>query len=290
MPIPSRVPKLLLAAVAGLVLLPCACAHAQASALPSANPDAQANAPDRGRKLLDQMIAALGGDKWLQRSTWIEFGQTAHFYKGQPDPYVVGLEEYHRAEPFAERVVSVSHFSVIPGMPGSNYRDAATVWTPDNGYEITYKGKKPLPKDDVAEFQRLRLHSLDVIVKQWLNEPGVVITYEGTDMVQRRLAQKVSVLNTANDAVEIELEESTHLPLSVTFRARNTTYKDFDTETIEYSDYHDIDGIMTPMTLTRYKNGEMASQRFLKKVVYDVPVAPAMFDPDKPLDVKNKKK
>lgn len=286
----SRVPKPLLLAVAAFMLLPAAPLHAQASALPSANPDAGASAPDRGRKLLDQMVEALGGEKWLDRSTWIEFGQTAHFYKGQPDPYVVGLEEYHRAEPFAERVISVSHFSVIPGMPGSNYRDAATVWTPDNGYEITYKGKKPLPKDDVAEFQRLRLHSLDVIVKQWLKQPGVVVTYEGTDMVQRRLAQKVSVLNTANDTVEIALEESTHLPLSVTFRARNATYRDFDTETIEYSDWHDVEGIMTPMTITRYKNGEMASQRFLKKVEYNAPVSPELFDPDKPLALKNRKK
>jgi len=261
-------------------------ARAQASALPNANPDADSNDPDRGRKLLDQMVAALGGDKWLNLNTWVEFGQTAHFYKGQPDPYIVGLEEYHRREPFAVRIVSVSHFSVIPGMPGSNYRDVATVWDDKNGYEVTYKGKKELPKDDVAEFERQQRHTLDVVVRKWLKQPGTIVTYEGTDQVQRRLAQKVSIINGENDAVELDLEESTHLPLSLTFRARNQTYKDFDTETLEYSDYHPIQGIMTALTLTRSKNGEMTSQRFLKNVDYEVRVPDDMFNPDRPLDKK----
>ena len=282
-----RLPLFLLAC--SLSFAPAARLHAQASALPSANPDADSNDPDRGRKLLEQMVQALGGEKWLGLNSWVEFGQTGHFYKGQPDPYVVGLEEYHRAQPFGVRIVSVSHFSVIPGMPGSNYRDVATVWNDKTGYEVTYKGKKELPKDDIAEFERRARHSLDVIVRTWLKQPGTIVTYDGTDQVQRRLAQKVSIINPQNDAVELALEASTHLPLSLTFKFRNETYRDFDTETLEYSDYHPIQGITTAMTLTRYKNGEMVSQRFLKNVDYQVRIPDDMFDPDRRLD-KNPKK
>ena len=277
--------------VLAVALAPCARLHAQASALPSANPDAEHNAPDRGRKLLDQMVAALGGDKWLNRTTWVEIGQTGHFYKGQPDPYVVGFEEYFRAQPFAERVIHVEHISNLAmfGLPGRNHHDIATVWADGKGYEITYKGKKELPKEDVAEFYRVQKHSLEVVVKQWLKQPGAIVTYEGTDMVERRLAQKVSILNEANEDAVICLDESNHLPLSLTFRSRNTTYKDYDTETVEYDDYHPIDGIMTAMTLTRYKNGDMVSQRFIKKVDYSVKIAPDLFDPDRPLEQSVKK-
>jgi hypothetical protein len=256
--------------------------HAQASALPPANPDDTDTTPDRGRKLLDEMIEALGGPAWLNRSTWVEYGQTGHFYKGKPDPYVVGFEDYFRAKPFGERVVVVTHGGALTmlGMPGRNHRDVAQLWTADDGYEITYKGKKELPRDDVAEFFHVQRHSLDVVVNDWLRRSGVSITYDGSDMVERRLAQKVTVAVPGEEPITLALDEGNHLPLSLTFRYRNETYKDFDSETVEYDDYHLIAGIMTPMTLTRLKNGDMVSQRFIKSVDYNAHIPADLFDPD----------
>ena len=54
----------------------------------------------------------------------------------------------------------------------------------------------------------------------------------------------------------------------------------------QYDDYHPIQGIMTPLTLTRLKNGDMVSQRFLSKVRYNVGLDPDMFNPDRPLAAK----
>ena len=63
-------------------------AHAQASSIPSAAPDAQQSAgtqqTDKGRALLDAMVKALGGDAWMNREDWIFHGREATFYKGQP--------------------------------------------------------------------------------------------------------------------------------------------------------------------------------------------------------------
>ena len=255
--------------------------HAQASAIPSA----AANGDSRGEtahKLIAQMIEALGGDAWLNRKTWVLYGQTSHFYKGAPDPYVVGFEEYYRAQPFAQRSLSIAHFSTIPGMPGTNHRDIAAVWTEDNGYEVTYKGKKELPKDDVAEYQLLRHHSLEAIVNDWLKQPGVDVTYDGTGMVERRLADELTITTAKNDSVVLKLDEATHLPLSISFTSRNTTYKDFDKNVVEYDGYQSFQGIMTPMTVTRYKNGEMSSQRFLTKADYGISLPPEFFNPDNP--------
>ncbi len=147
-------------------------------------------------------------------------------------------------------------------------------------------GKKALPKEDVAEFERRRAHALDVVVKEWLHQPGVLVSYEGTDMVDRRLADKVSVLTANNDAVTLDLDESSHLPLSRTFQWRDSVYKDFDTDTEQYDDYHPIQGVMTPLTITRLKNGDMVSQHFLSRVTYNLQLAPDLFNPDRPLEKK----
>lgn len=285
----TRTPRTLLFAIA-LILAPTPLCHAQASSIPSAAPEASST-PNEGRKLLNQMVAALGGEKWLNRGTWVEYGQSSHFYKSTPDPYAVGFEEYNRGEPFAQRVVFVEHSSALAilGMPGRNHRDVATIWTDKGGWEISFKGKKALPKEDVDEFQRVRLHSLDVIVKQWLKEPGTIVTYEGTTTVDRRLAQKVAVLNEQNDSVEICLEDPSHLPLSITFKARNETYKDYDTEIVNFADYHDVQGIQTPYAVSRYKNGDLVSERFITKVDYSTPVPADLFDPDHPMPANAKK-
>jgi hypothetical protein len=253
-------------------------AHAQASAMPSAQPGADLSSADHGRKLIDQMIAALGGDAWLNRTTWVEYGQTGHFYKGQPDPYVVGFEDYKRARPYAERMVPVVHVSTLAilGLPGKDQRDTATVWNEHGGWEITFKGKVEVPKDDEKEYERVRSHSLDVAV-----------TYDGTTMVERRLGEKITV-SIDGDSVAIVLNASNHLPLSLTFKYRDETYKDFNTETLEYDNYQPIEGILTPMAVTRFKNGDTVSQRFLTKVEYKIALTAEMFDPDAPIKQRAK--
>ena len=260
-------------------------AHAQASAIPSAQSAPEAQGENRGRRLLEQMVDALGGDAWLNRTDWISYGKGATFYKSQPNPYVSEFEEYTRAQPFGVRVIIVSKLGVfIP----TTKRDVAVIWTPDDGYEVTFRGKKELPKDEVEDYQRRRRHTLDVVVKDWLKQPGVMVTYEGTGLVGRRLADKVSVLTASNDEVTIALDESNHRPLSRTFQWRDATYKDYDTDEEQYDNYQPVQGIMTPLTITRLHNGDTVSQRYLTKVVYNIKLSSDLFDPDRPLEKKAK--
>jgi hypothetical protein len=271
------------AILAAVLVGTAASAWAQASEIPSANAGASVKGADRGRKLLDLMVQALGGDAWLNRKDWTIEGRSASFYKGNPNLGVISYEEFHRKNPFAERIEIITKIGVfIP----TAHRDIVQVWTPDNGYEVTYRGKKELPKLDVADFQRRRQHSVEAVVDTWLKQPGVEVVYEGTSMVERHLADKVTVLSANNDAVTLELDETTHLPLSRTFQFRNETYKDYDTDTEEYDDYHMMNGFITALTITRFRNGDMSSQRFYTKVTYNTSPAAVLFDPDKVLEKK----
>ncbi len=254
-------------------------ARAQASDLQSANAGTTVTG-DKGRKLLALMVQALGGDAWINRRDWVIEGHGASFYKGAPNPYVSTWEEFHREAPFGDRIELISKIGVfIP----TTKRDVVQVWTPDNGYEVTYRGKKELPKDIVEDFQRRRAHSVEAVVTQWLKEPGVEVVYGGTTTVDRQLADKVTVLSAKNDAVTLELDQTTHLPLSRTFEFRNETYKDHDVDVETYGNYHTMDGLMTALTITRYRNGDMVNQRFYTKVTSNKSLAPVLFDPDKAL-------
>jgi hypothetical protein len=266
----------------------------QASALPSAEPGAQASAAsqtsasplaDKGRALLDQMVKALGGDAWLNREDWVFEGREATFYKGQPHEGAPEFEEYYRGNPFGERVIIISHY----GFPiATDHKDLAEVWTKDDGFEVSYKGVKELPKKLVEDYQRRRRHSLEVVVEDWLKQPGVLVTYEGSGMVERRLGEQISVLTATNDAVTIELDEATHLPLRISFEWRDPVYNDLNKDALEFDDYHSIEGIMTPFAITRLRNGEMTGQRFLTKASYNAKLPADLFDPTRPLQKKTK--
>ncbi|MBE7158647.1 MAG: hypothetical protein INR62_09490 [Rhodospirillales bacterium] len=237
----------------------------------------------KGRQLLDQMVRVLGSERWVHRDTERLEGKSATFYKSAPNPYETQFEEYLRLRPFGERIVIVSKQGIL--IPTSK-RDVAEVWNAQGGYEITYRGRKELPKPDVEDFERRQRHTLDVVVNDWLKRPDTLVTYEGSGMEERRLVDKVTVLTAENDAVTLALDQETHLPRSRTFQWRDATYKDFNTDTERYDDWQPEEGIMTALTITRFQNGDMVSQRFLTKVQYGLPMAPDLFNPDRPLSKK----
>jgi len=281
----TRTRALTILALTLLCVAPSARLHAQASAIPSAQ-SVDPNDPQAGHKLLDKMIEALGGDAWRNRTDYSASGQTGSFYKGAANPYVMQFERYVRLKPLGERLIVVSKQGVfIP----TTKRDVAVIWTNGKGYEVTYKGKKELPEKEITEFFLYQNHSLDTVMLDWMKQPGVLVSYLGTQLVDRKVADRISILTESNDGVTIDLDENTHLPINLTFKWRDPTYRDFNTEMQEFDDYHPIDGVMTPLTLTRFHNGDMTTQIFLKEVHYNVNFPPDLLNPDRPLSKSAKK-
>jgi hypothetical protein len=93
------------------------------------------------------------------------------------------------------------------------------------------------------------------------------------------MADKITILTANNDAVTLDVDSATHLPLRRTFQWRNPQFNDFDEEQETYDDYHTIQGLATPLTVTRYRNADMTGQVYLTKVTYNVSAPPSFFDP-----------
>ena len=230
-------------------------------------------------------MAALGGEAWLGRQTWVVQGRVAKFYKGQPDAGAPEFEEYGRMNPYAVRLVRVSHYGALFA---TDHRDVAEVWTGGRGWEITYKGAAALGAKAVEDFEREREHSLDVIVREWLKQPETLVTYAGVKLWESEPVDEVSVMTESGDAVEVRLEQRTHLPVSVSWRWRDAEYRDWDTEEVEFADYHAVQGVMTAYSVVTKKNGDKTGERFVTKVVYNVALGAEVFDPSKLLEKKGK--
>jgi hypothetical protein len=256
---------------------------AQARDIPSAGPShpADQTQEQRGRKLLDQMLEALGGDAWLNRRNVRMLGHLGRFFQGAPTGIVIDFTATRQFangdRPDAQRIGFLTDKSMI--LPGKKI-DVVQIWINNTGHEVTYKGNITLPKDQVEDFYRRQDHSIESIYRVWLKAPGVVVIDEGSTMVERRLTERVTILSDNNDAVTVDIDIATHLPRRRTFEWRNATFKDRDEDAEEYDDYHTIQGLPTALTITRYHNGDMSSQTFYTKVEYDVDLPPDTFNPD----------
>jgi hypothetical protein len=263
----------------------------QARDIPSAAPKQAVgeSQEQRGRKLLDQMFEALGGDAWVNRHNMRVLGHIGRFYQGAPNGTVIDFTAIRQFasqspnqspgqdRPDAERVGFLTDKSMI--LPGKKI-DVVQIWINNTGHEVTYRGNITLPKDQIEDYYRRQDHSIESIYRVWLKTPGVMVLDEGGTMVERRLTERVSILSANNDAVTLDIDVATHLPRRRTFQWRNETFKDYDEDAEEYDDYHTIQGLPTAFTITRYHNGDMSSQTFYTKVEYDVDLPPDTFNPN----------
>ena len=263
--------------MAGLmVVLAVHAAGAQAgqSAAPAGPANATQKADDeaaknsrQARAALDAMIKALGGDAWLNMKNNYRQGHIAGFYQGNPDPGTMQVYEYHQW-PDHDRINVTKHQDVVEFFIGNE------------GWELTYRGKRPLPKDQVDDYLRRRDHSIETAVKVWMKDPQTILVYEGQHLAERHLADQVTLISRQNQAITILMDADTHLPLRRSFQWRDPVYHDKNTDVEEYDDYHVIDGFPTAFTVTRLKNDDMVQQFFLEKAAYNQTLSPGLWDVD----------
>ncbi len=221
----------------------------------------------QARAALDAMVKALGGDAWMQMQNREYEGRTAAFYQGKPSGGTTEFWQFH-AWPDKDRTEYTKHRDVVQMVIGRV------------GWEVIFSGKKELPKEQVDDFLRRRDHSIEMVVKEWLKDPATMLIYEGQHLAERHLAEQVTLISAKNEAVTIDLDLQTHLPLRRTFEWRDPVYKDKNEDAEEYDNYRPVDGFPTPFNITRFRNGEMVNQLFLFKASYNQALPADEFNPD----------
>jgi len=232
-------------------------------------PQAMDNSADKNaakaRATLDAMVKALGGDAWLNLKNVEREGHIAAFYHGNPDLGTTLFNECH-VWPDHDRFEYGKH------------KDVYQFYVGRKGIEVTYRGAKPLPAEQVDDFLRRRDHSIETAVKVWMKDPKTILIYEGQKMAERHMADQVTLISPENEGITIQMDVQTHLPLSRSFQWRDPLYKDKNTDMEEYADYHDVDGFPTAYSITRLRNDETTRQVYIDKVHYNQDLPDGFWD------------
>ena len=248
------------------VLLACGVAPAQnnqpspaATAATQADPSTQ-----KARRLLDQMIAALGGDAWLHYKTCEQQGRSYSFYQGKPTSAGTLFWRFFEYPDKERRELT-------------KQRDVIYIYNGDKGYEKTYKGTAPEEEKTMEELKRRREHSLDTVIREWLKQPQTILLYGGQSVADQQLVDLVSIIDKDNREVTIGIDINSHLPIDIKYTWRDSDKYRVEDETI-YGNYRKVQGIETPYTITRKRDGEMSGQNFLSSVEFNKSYAPSFFD------------
>lgn len=260
-----------------LVHLLGACVFAQTTApLPSSSP-VPANWPtaqfastkdpsvQKALQILNDMIRALGGDAYLNVQDLKTEGRTYGFSHGKPNSMSIEFWRFWQW-PDKDRIELTKQ------------RDVVELFIGDNGYEITYKGTATQDAKDMEDYLRRRNHSLEWVIRKWLPTPGTMIFYDGTAMVEQNLADQVTVLSTSNDSVTLSIDPRTHLPVKTSYSWRDAMDRQMDDESEVYANFKVFQGIQTPLSTVRNRNGEMTNQRFITSVTYNSSLSPTLFE------------
>lgn len=243
-------------------------AYAPSGVRAQAGDDAAQKNAAQARAALDAMVQALGGPAWLNMQNQMLEGQAAAFFQGDPDPGTTLLYQYHEW-PDKDRIVVTKH------------KDVDEIFIGRQGWEVTYRGKKAIPQDQVDDFLRRRDHSIETAIKEWLKNPDTILVYEGQHLAERHLAVQVTLISPQNESITILMDAQTHLPLQRIFQWRDPTYHDKNTDIEGYDNYHVVDGIETPYTISRQENGQQVRQFYITKVAYNQKLPPDFWNVDR---------
>jgi hypothetical protein len=228
--------------------------------------EAQQNA-SKAKAIIAQGIQALGGDVYLNIRDREQQGRGYGFHGG-------------RASGAGNIFWSFSEFPDKERVEITKERDIAELYIGNKAYEITYKGARPIEQKDLDDYLRRRRFSLDTVLRTWVNDPAVVMLFEGNAIAAQHPAVRVTLINARNESVTLFFDSDNHLPVKKSFEWRDPVDRQKNLEEEIYENYKAVSGIMAPYNVTRYFNGDMANQRFLNSVTINQGLDPTMFDPN----------
>jgi hypothetical protein len=257
-------------------------AAAQAAQSPSSQPASQsANAPPsvspdqensrKAKTIIEQGIQALGGQAYLAIRDREQQGRIYGFHHGRESGGGTVFWSFSES-PDKERVELTKE------------RDIAELYVGNKAWELTYKGAHPVEKKDLDDYLRRHRFSLDTVLRNWVNDPGVVLLFEGYAIAAQHPAQQVTLINAQDESVTLYFDSDTHLPVKKSFSWRDPVDKQKNLEEEVYENYRQVSGIMAPYNVTRYFNGDMSNQRFLNSVTINQGLDQSMFDPNSSYD------
>jgi hypothetical protein len=149
----------------------------------------------------------------------------------------------------------------------------------DQAWELDRYGRTAQPQEQARRWMISNRYGLENLLRLRIHEPGILIQPGGVDFVDNVATQAVEMVDAQGTELKLDLNRQTLLPVRITYRVRDPKTGDWTEFADIYSDYKNVQGIMTPMHIARFLNEERVSEVFRSSAHYDDEYPPTYFQP-----------
>ncbi len=233
----------------------------------------------KARQVLDDALTAVGGPAFLRLRNKVERGRMYSFHNEQLAGLAyasVYIQYLDPPEQLDADLVYLRERQSYGKKKESKKEDWAVLFTEDDGYEVTFRGFRPLDVETVERYRKRRLNDILYILKYRLNEPGMLFESRPREIVDNYPMEVVNIIDRNNNLVTAYFHYSTRLPARVQFEMRDE-YNVRHVETVIYDKFRDAgDGVQLPWVTQRQRDGERIFSMFAESIEINVDLDPAL--------------
>ena len=222
----------------------------------------------RGRKVVDTALEALGGAQFLAVTSRTEQGRLYSFhndrttgaaraklytaYISRPEGAAAGFFGQRERQSFLSK---------------KDKEERAVIFNELEAYDLGYRGATPIAKDVYDRYRDSALRNIFYILKYRRNEKGMIFEYRETTTLNNLPVEVVDITDDENRVVKVYFHMSTHLPLRQVYERRNPETRELNEEISMFTKYRDVGGgVKWPFNITRHRNGEKIFELFSESV------------------------
>jgi hypothetical protein len=246
----------------------------------------------KARQLLKQSVDALGGPLYRDQKQSDCQGRIAQFDR---DGGTLGYSIIRTSWQFPDKnrtdyIVKNTKggiFAVLWGNLPVHGGEFIQLMDGDKGWTMDRSGVNDADATAISEFQAALQRSVRNLLLHRPDEEGVFLHYAGIGVSDMREVEWVDFSDDQDRTVRVAIDRLTHLPTRTIATTPNEEEHEKDEDVTIYSNYHENEGIQTPMQISREHNGRRIHQIFFDSCT-NAPSLPSDFFSEQSLQKKFK--
>ena len=238
----------------------------------------------KARQLLQQVVAALGGQAYLNvRDTQCD-GRTAQFgTAGTLTGFTLFrdlwlLPDKNRVEYFTKGEHTIAGFLMgADDLLITHGGAMITIYSSEGGWTLDKAGVSDEPEDVIKSFNDQLKTGMNNMLRKRMNERGVEVQYGGTDLIDLKEAEWIEFYDSDHREMRLGVEKRSHLPLRWVVATRNPDTRERTEMVTTFTQYLLLDGVRSPLSLEFSRNDHKISQTFLSNCKYNADLDPQLF-------------
>jgi hypothetical protein len=226
-------------------------------------------AQDRGKRIVNECLEALGGGRYLAMQTREESGRAYSFYREK----LTGLSIAKIYTKYYSGVSDTAHELAVRERENFGKKeDYGVLFLENEALDVTFRGARPLTTDRFDRYKETTIRDIFYILRVRLQEKGLVFESRGADVLQNAPVEIVDITDADNRTTTVYFHQITKLPIRQVFYRRNAVTKEKDEEVTLYTKYRDVGGgVQWPYAIERERNQEKIFEIFSEAVKINDP-------------------